>query len=138
MQNTCTTIAFSLHVRGAAEDPCEDGFKNELLIQMYHRSYEPRTEVIFYMQKVDELCFVTCGRVDLFTNDGVKFFALPNRAVFGDYAMMYDLRSNISFRTTELPPAEDADSSDDDCTSGHTSLMCVSKEVFLNLCALYP
>ena len=36
-------------------------FKNELLIQMYHRSYEPCTEVVFYMQKVEELCFVASG-----------------------------------------------------------------------------
>ena len=82
-------------------EPCENGFKSEFLIQMYHRSYNHGTEVIFYQQKVEELCFVTRGCVNLSTNDGVKFMALPMKAVFGDYAILHDLRSNISFRTTE-------------------------------------
>ena len=83
---------------------------------------------------MEELCFVTAGCVNLFTNDGVKFMALRVKAVFGDYAILHDLRSNISFKTTE-GRSRSKDGSDD---TDNTALMCITKDVFLRLCELYP
>ena len=102
---------------------------------MYARSYDHGTEVVFYQQKVDELCFVTAGCVSLFTSDGLKFMALPEKAVFGDYAILHDLRSNISWRTTGASEDVDGEGGEE---KANTALMCVRKEVLLNLCNLYP
>ena len=62
---------------------------------------------------------------------------LNKRAVFGDYGLLFDLKSNISFRTLSDP--------NDDCKSVmyipesvRTSFMCCKKEVFLDLCELFP
>ena len=76
---------------------------------------------------MEELCFVTAGCVNLYTNDGVKFMALPVKAVFGDYAILHDLRSNISFKTDEGTRVK----SKPGCNDDSTALMCVTKDVFL-------
>ena len=58
------------------------------------------------------------------------------QAVFGDYAILHDLRSNISFRTTEYEQEVGTDGNVYERDA--TELMCVRKDVFLNLCELYP
>lgn len=41
--------------------PCETGFKNELIIQMLTRIYEPDTKVIDYGKKFREMYFIRSG-----------------------------------------------------------------------------
>jgi hypothetical protein len=52
------------------------------------------------------------------------FKVLPQYSFFGEYQLMYDLKSNIVFKTTEKEEK--------------TIFMCVSKKDFLNLCDLFP
>ena len=52
------------------------------------------------------------------------FLYLPQYSYFGDYQIIYDLKSNIVFRAANLQE--------------NTFFMCVSKKVFLNLCELFP
>ena len=62
---------------------------------------------------------------------------LPKRAVFGDYAVLFNLKSNISFRTISDPNQTDEAFmfiSDEI----RTSFMCCRKDTFLDLCELYP
>jgi hypothetical protein len=49
---------------------------------------------------------------------------LPQYSIFGDYQILYDLKSNIVFQTAKL--------------STVTRLMCVSKKVFLRICNEFP
>lgn len=49
---------------------------------------------------------------------------LPQHSIFGDYQILFDLKSNIVFKTAKLPH--------------DTRFMCVSKKVFLRLCELFP
>ena len=56
---------------------------------------------------------------------------LKENSVFGDYAILFNLKSNIIFRTKS--DSQEAD--DDGCTTG---FMCCRKDVVESLCELYP
>ena len=45
---------------------CEQGFINELIINMHCRIYEPDTDVILYQQKFREIFFINQGGVRMF------------------------------------------------------------------------
>jgi hypothetical protein len=45
---------------------CEQGFINELIINMYCRTYEPNTDVIIYQQRFSEIFFINQGGVRMF------------------------------------------------------------------------
>ena len=75
---------------------CEEGFKNELIIQLYSSSYMPSHPIVHYGQKIEAVHFVVQGEVNLFTKDRMQFFVLPERAVFGDYSLIFDLKSNMT------------------------------------------
>ena len=57
---------------------------------------------MWYGQKFEEVFFLMDGQVNLFTQERLQFMALPKQAVFGDYAILFNLKSNIVFKTGEL------------------------------------
>ena len=61
---------------------------------------------------------------------------LTDGAIFGDYAIMYDLRFNVLFRTSGRYGISTVNSNSVDYES--SSMMCVKSKVFYNLCELYP
>ena len=81
------------------------------------------------------------GKVELFSypND-IKFMELPENTVFGEYQVIFNLKSNIVYKTRpdlrwdSTVSAEELKENDD----FRTIFMCVSDEVFSHLCELYP
>ena len=138
-------------------DECERGFINELIINMYCRLYTPGKVVISYKSTVKEMYFVRRGVVQVFNpehdvpvdlDDGVEkerekahrdapILFLPNFSYFGDYQILYNLKSNLVFSTCEEEDLEDTPghTSDD---SNHIIFMCVQEAKLNNLCELFP
>ncbi|CDW76539.1 cation channel family protein [Stylonychia lemnae] len=106
-------------------DFCERGFINELIINMYCRIYQPEATIVPYGSKFSEIYFIREGGVRMFNKFRIQdFMFLPQYQIFGDYQILYDLKSNIVFQTAKNYPV--------------TRFMCVSKKVLLRLCSEYP
>ena len=63
---------------------------------------------------------------------------LPRQAVFGDYAILFNLKSNIVFRTGEYENSKHLKIDAVDEELCQTSFMCCRREIILDLCELYP
>ena len=48
---------------------CEEGFRNELIIQMYHREIKPGNEIVWYKTHFDSIKFLLSGKIDVFSRD---------------------------------------------------------------------
>lgn len=123
-------------------EECERGFTNELIINLYCRIYTPGKTVISYKSNVKEIYFIRQGLVEVFNNENdekdkeTPILYLPKYSYFGDYQILYELKSNLVFKTVA--------SSQDDKKNGTTEktpeviFMCIKQEDLLNLCALFP
>ena len=58
----------------------------------------PNNEIINYGQRFDAIYFTMHGEVNLYNKNKTQFMILPQRAVFGDYSILFDVKSVISFR----------------------------------------
>ena len=98
---------------------------NELIINMFARIYEPDLTIVNYGEKFRQVFFICEGSVTMYNKFLIRdFMLLPQHAIFGDYQVICDLKSNITFKTAKHAPT--------------TRFMCVSKKVFMNLCELFP
>ena len=97
----------------------------------------PGREVIYQSEQFKQLFFVMEGQVNMSNYEAGQFMALTKRAVFGDYALLFNLKSNISFRTIS-DPNETHESYYFIPDEIKTSFMCCKKEMFLDLCELFP
>jgi|TARA_B110001450_G_C17287632_1_gene346095 signal-transduction protein with cAMP-binding, CBS, and nucleotidyltransferase domain len=92
---------------------------------MYCRIYSPGKIVISYKSNVKEMYFIRQGLVEVFNNENddlemkqeksqtnkqKPILYLPKYSYFGDYQILYNLKSNIVFKTLERIP-DDATSS---------------------------
>lgn len=138
-------------------EECERGFTNDLIISMLCRIYVPGKTVISYKSNVKEMYFIRQGLVEVFNNeaddremhmlknmDGKNKITkqkpvlyLPKYSYFGDFQILFDLKSNMIYKTLETI--------DDDKTKGQQSeplsdilFMCVEKQKVLELCELFP
>lgn len=123
-------------------EECERGFTNELIIAMYCRIYTPGKTVISYKSNVKEMYFIRQGLVEVYNNENdekVKekpILYLPKFSYFGDYQILYNLKSNIVFRTLAH--------SNEDKKNGTAEpmpdiiFMCISKTELQELCDLFP
>jgi signal-transduction protein with cAMP-binding, CBS, and nucleotidyltransferase domain len=123
-------------------DECERGFTNELIINMFCRLYTPGKTVISYKSNVKEMYFIRQGLVEVYNNENdekVKekpILYLPKFSYFGDYQILYNLKSNIVFRTLAH--------SNEDKKNGTAEpmpdiiFMCISKTELQELCDLFP
>lgn len=121
-------------------EECERGFTNELIISMYCRIYTPGKVVISYKSNVKEMYFIRQGLVEVFNNENDEvekekpILYLPKYSYFGDYQILYNLKSNLVFKTLAHTP---------DTTGTPEQLpdiifMCISKVVLCDLCDLFP
>ena len=79
---------------------CEDGFRNELVINMYNRQINKSgQEIIEYGHRFDSIKFLIKGKVDLLTYDGQTFFQMEPGCVFGDFQIIFGLAANMIYRT---------------------------------------
>lgn len=59
-------------------DYCERGFINEMIINMYARTYKPDSTIVPFGEKFREVFFVREGQVKLYNNYSPKdFMVLP-------------------------------------------------------------
>ena len=124
-------------------EECEQGFVNELIIRLYCRIQNPGKTVISYKSSVKEMYFINSGQVEVFNqeNDELRkeepILYLPKYAYFGDYQILYNLKSNLQFRTMEPEPSK----KDEDIQMTPEStiyFMCIEKEGLLYLCDVFP
>jgi hypothetical protein len=123
-------------------EECERGFTNEMIINMFCRIQNPGKTVISYKSNVKEMFFIRQGLVEVYNNENdeeVKdkpILYLPKYSYFGDYQILYNLKSNLLFKTLAHTP--------DDKKSGSTELlpdiifMCCSMEHLIEFCELFP
>ena len=94
-------------------EECERGFTNELIISMYARIYTPGKTIIQYKSTVKEMFFIRQGLVEVYNNDNDEIdkekpiLYLPKYSYFGDYQILYNLKSNIVFKTMANAPADE-------------------------------
>lgn len=78
---------------------------------MYCRIYQPGKTVIPYKSNVKELFFIKQGLVEVYNNENDEvrkdepILYLPKYAYFGDYQILYNLKSNIVFKTMKPEPS---------------------------------
>lgn len=78
---------------------CEEGFRNEIFMQMFSRSYNPGHEIMWEGQRFSKVSFLIQGRINLQQTNGIKFFQLKPGCVIGDYQTIFGLRANFALRT---------------------------------------
>lgn len=123
-------------------EECERGFTNELIISMYCRIYTPGKTVISYKSNVKEMYFIRQGLVEVFNNENDEIVKekpilyLPKFSYFGDYQILYNLKSNIVFKT--LPHSHDEKKNVPTDPMPDIIFMCISKNELQALCDLFP
>ena len=123
-------------------EECERGFTNELIISMYCRIYTPGKTVISYKSNVKEMYFIRQGLVEVYNNENDELdkekpiLYLPKYSYFGDYQILYNLKSNILFKTLAHTPEDKKNGNFE--TMPDIIFMCISKDVLQELCDLFP
>lgn len=65
--------------------PCEVGFRNEFVIQMYTREFPPGEEIVQLGKKFREIFFIMEGKVEMKNSKKETFMQLTDGNIFGDY-----------------------------------------------------
>ena len=123
-------------------EECERGFTNEIIINMYCRIYTPGKTVIAYKSNVKEMYFIRQGLVEVYNNENDEIHKekpilyLPKNSYFGDYQILYNLKSNIVFKTLAHTPDEKKPTTNEPMPD--IIFMCISKDALLELCDLFP
>ena len=91
-----------------------------------------------YGREFRQITLITQGNVELKTEDGLTFMRLPPNSLFGDYQLIFKLRSNIRFvAAVEKQKSFSKDSKVDQIQPNIMTMQC-KEEVFDDLCELYP
>ena len=98
--------------------------------------------MISYKSNVKEMFFIRQGLVEVYNNENDEekkdqpILYLPKYSYFGDYQILYNLKSNLLFKTLAHTP--------EDKKNGVTEqlpdiiFMCCSNEHLLEFCDLFP
>ena len=87
------------------ESGCE--FKNDLISSIYSRLYLPRNDIIGQGENFTEFIMIQQGVVNVFinfnepelnVNHNYHFFILPTYSYFGDYQILFDLKSQLGYK----------------------------------------
>lgn len=84
--------------------------------------------------------FIKTGQVEVFNNENDELrkeepiLYLPTFSYFGDYQILYNLKSNLVFKTME-PEMEDSNQNPE---FNSIIFMCIDKTLLLDLCDLFP
>lgn len=123
------TVNFSYMFK---DDFFESGaeFKNDFLTNIYSRLYLPRNDIINIGDSFSELFMIQQGCVNLFVkykDDAIdhdyQFFTLPTFSYFGDYQILYNLKSQIQYKA-------------DKCAL--LICLCIKKDILMELMETYP
>jgi len=122
-------------------EECERGFTNEMIINMFCRIQNPGKVVISYKSNVKEMFFIRQGLVEVYNNENDEeikdkpILYLPKYSYFGDYQILYNLKSNLLFKTLAHTP-DDKKGSNDHLPD--IIFMCCSNEHLNEFCDLFP
>lgn len=101
---------------------------------MYCRIYEPGKTIISHGQKLTEMYFISKGSAIFYDQKGVTpFIQLPQYSFFGEYQLMFDLRSTFVVKV-----GGKEDFLKQTAKQDRTTFLCVSQEVFENLFDQFP
>jgi signal-transduction protein with cAMP-binding, CBS, and nucleotidyltransferase domain len=123
-------------------EECERGFTNEMIINMFCRIQNPGKTVISYKSNVKEMFFIRQGLVEVYNNENdeeVKdkpILYLPKYSYFGDYQILYNLKSNLLFKTLAQTPDEKKTGPNE--VLPDIIFMCCSMEHLNEFCDLFP
>lgn len=96
---------------------------------MFCRIYEPGTNIMMYGQKYDEIFFIVQGSALMYDELGVKpFLQLPQHSFFGEYQILFDLRSNFWVKVGGKVEGDLA----------RTMFLAIDRETVMRLTELYP
>jgi hypothetical protein len=140
MQTDFIKLLFSDFIKQFAHffDPCEQGFINEFIINMLARIHDKNVVVQMAGKKFRELVFIREGAVGIYDVKGKgPYVILPKHSFFGDYQMLFELKSVYNYKTyvkydRTLSPCQN------EAQQATTVFMCLNKNVFKDLCELYP
>ena len=113
----------------------EQGFRNELIIQMFFRQAPAGVNVVYHGLRFKQINFLTKGKIGIQTKDGLCFFELHEGIVFGDYQHIFGLKSNFVFKA--LGENEEK-TKKEDIKSYPVNYMAVAIDIWDDLCQLYP
>ena len=123
-------------------EECERGFTNELIIGMYCRIYTPGKTVISFKSNVKEMYFIRQGLVEVYNNENdehvkdTPILYLPKYSYFGDYQILYNLKSNLVFKTLNHTVNEQKTGAPEQLPD--IIFMCIGKVELIELCDLFP
>jgi hypothetical protein len=93
---------------------------------MFCRIYEPGTTIVSHGQKYDEIFFVVQGSALLYDDAGARpFLQLPQHSFFGEYQILWDLRSNFWVKVGGTDYQR-------------TMFLAIDRETVMRLAELYP
>lgn len=107
-------------------------FKNDFISNIYSRLYLPKHQIVGEGENFCEIMMIQQGVVNLYLNykdnyqdidHDFKFFILPTYSYFGDYQILYNLRSQIIYKA------------DESCL---LVCLCIKKSTFLKIMENYP
>jgi len=78
---------------------CETGFRNEFIIQLYVRLHRPNVVIQDKGREADEFVLILTGCVELYSKNQNKFMILPVDSIFNDYNLLFNLKSNIEYKS---------------------------------------
>ena len=84
-----------------------------------------------------QITLITQGNVELKTEDGLTFMRLPPNSLFGDYQLIFKLKSNIRFVAAVEKQMSFTKDPNIDIQPNIMTMQC-KEEVFDDLCELYP
>jgi hypothetical protein len=68
-------------------DSLDSGFVNEIVVNMYAKTYQPGDDIVTPGQRVDAIMFVLQGQLQICEKNGEQepFCVLPTNSFFGEY-----------------------------------------------------
>jgi hypothetical protein len=113
-----------------------------MIINMFCRIQNAGRPVISYKGNVKEIYFIRQGLVEVYNNENDEeikdkpILYLPKYSYFGDYQILYNLKSNLIFKTLANTPDDKKNASPEMLPD--IIFMCCSMEHLLEFCDLFP
>lgn len=113
-----------------------------MIINMFCRIQNPGKTIISYKSNVKEMFFIRQGLVEVYNNENDEkekdkpILYLPKYSYFGDYQILYNLKSNLVFKTLANTPDENQNLSFDQLPV--IIFMCCQNDNLNEFCDLFP
>ena len=101
---------------------------------MFCRIYEPGKLLVKNARRLNEMFFVAKGSLVFYDRNGVHFFMkLPESSVFGDYQILFNLKTNFVVKAGGRERFNSAVAAYNDTCYSNTMLMCIDKRILKRL-----